>query len=97
LYLQRSAACHAEDRSGTGRPRWNDDGEVNGARDFTAGYLKGGSMRRDIAHRIRAGMPGSAMPATHLENPADLAALVEHVMALSPGSKLRTSDCAARK
>jgi len=88
LYASNCARCHLEDGSGGREPRWDDDGGLNWARDFTRGYMKGGLSRQDIAHRIQAGMPGSAMPATQLGSPEDLAALVEYVRTLIPEDPL---------
>jgi mono/diheme cytochrome c family protein len=85
LFLELCADCHGED--GRGRPdepRWSEDGSLRWARDFTQGFLKGGATHEEIAWRIRAGMPGSAMPATRLDSPRDLAALTAWVLSLIP-------------
>jgi mono/diheme cytochrome c family protein len=85
LYAASCAECHGLD--GRGRreePRWNERGDIEWARDFTAGVLKGGASHAELAWRIESGMPGSSMPATHFEDPADLAALVAYVQSLLP-------------
>ncbi len=83
LYAQHCAACHGDDGRGEPEPRWNSDGSLNWARDFTAGVLKGGASFADIAWRVRCGLPGSAMPGLELA-PDDLGALVRWVQVLAP-------------
>lgn len=91
LYAKHCALCH--DEQGTGRrPVAQGDGKlvVRWARDFTSGVLRGGSSPRDLASRIVAGMPASAMPPTEGLSDRDLAALVAHVRKLIlPGSEHR--------
>lgn len=84
LYGQHCAACHGLDGKGMGgEPKRHEDGSLTWARDFTAGILKGGGSRLDLTRRIRAGLPGSAMPP--LDLPRDeLAALVAWVQRLIP-------------
>jgi len=83
VYLERCAQCHASDGSGDRSPRPNDDGTLNWARDFTAGFLKGGDSTGALACRIRAGIPGSAMPPQVLDR-ADESALISYVQSLVP-------------
>ncbi|MCY2961391.1 MAG: ethylbenzene dehydrogenase-related protein [Planctomycetota bacterium] len=83
VYLERCAQCHASDGTGARTPRPNADGGLNWARDFTAGFLKGGDSTLALTRRIRAGLPGSAMPPNRLD-PADEAALVVYVQSLIP-------------
>lgn len=90
LYLQNCAACHGSD--GTGRevqPLWNRDHEL-WARDFTTGILKGGGRHEDLVRRIVAGMPGTAMPPTRLDDDLSAAVLARHVQSLlRPGAEDR--------
>lgn len=83
VFLQQCAQCHAADGSGEPEPRLDEDETLNWARDFTAGFLKGGDSSRELTYRIRAGMPGTAMPPTRLA-PDDEAALVAYVRGLIP-------------
>ncbi|MBX3463554.1 MAG: c-type cytochrome [Planctomycetes bacterium] len=67
LYGQHCAGCHGSD--GRGLPAgadWPTDGTWLWPRDFTAGYLRGDATWRDLALRIRAGMPGAHMPPARL-------------------------------
>ena len=85
LYEHSCQVCHGADGKGRDdRPRWDDDGGLNWARDFTAGILKGGDTPADLERRIRLGIPGTAMPATPIEDPDDAAALVAWVRGLLP-------------
>ncbi len=83
VFLQQCAQCHAADGTGEPEPRPDEDQTLNWARDFTAGFLKGGDSARELTYRIRAGMPGTAMPPTRLA-PDDEAALVAYVRSLIP-------------
>src|SRR5690606_32924603 len=83
--LRTCAVCHGE--AGEGRadePRWNTDGNLNWARDFTAGVLKGGASYEALSRRIVLGMPGTAMLPTVLADPDDLPELVQYVQSLIP-------------
>ncbi|MCP3919586.1 MAG: c-type cytochrome [bacterium] len=84
IYVRDCASCHGMDGAGDSKPRWNDEGKFHWVRDFTAGYLKGGASRAALSHRIRYGMPGTSMPATAVDDPRELAALVEYVRTLIP-------------
>lgn len=89
LFLEHCAACHAADATGEPDPRVDEDGTLNWARDFTAGYLKGGDSPRELACRIRAGMPGTAMPPTVLPS-GDEAALIAFLRSrIPPGAATR--------
>jgi len=84
LYAAHCAPCHGLDGRGSREsPRWNEDGSLNWARDFTAGILKGGAGDRALARRILLGLPGTAMPPLELES-EDLAAVVAYVQSLLP-------------
>ncbi len=90
-YLRSCAVCHGE--QGQGRPdepRWNPDGNLNWARDFTAGVLKGGASYEALARRVLLGLPGTAMVPTVLADPDELPDLVRYVQSLIPeGSERR--------
>ena len=90
-YLRTCAVCHGEDGAGRpSEPRWDEDGNLNWARDFTSGILKGGASYEALARRVLLGMPGTAMVPTVLDDPAELAALVAYVRSLiPPGSEER--------
>lgn len=83
LFRAHCAPCHGEDGSGGSTPRFDEDGELDWARDLTAGFVKGGATTAAIARRIGAGMPGTAMGPTRLPE-EDLAALVAWVVDLVP-------------
>ncbi len=82
LYGQHCAGCHGAD--GRGLPSgadWPTDGTWLWPRDFTSGYLRGDATHRDLAHRIRAGMPGAHMPPARLST-AETQSLVAYVKSL---------------
>lgn len=85
LYLEKCAACHGVDGKGReGQKGWNPWADYKWARDFTAGILRGGSSIEELSYRIRAGMPGSSMPPTRLQNPDQSVALLTYVVTLIP-------------
>jgi mono/diheme cytochrome c family protein len=90
LYRESCAGCHDTDGRGFDEhPRWNEDGSLNWARDFTHGILKGGGTHADLYRRIRCGLPGSPMGATNLDE-HEMAALVTYVRGLiRPGAEER--------
>lgn len=83
IYGTNCAACHGADGRGRDKRDLKDD---NGfpifARDFTQGIFKGGSSERDIALRIKRGMPGSPMPSGNAEG-KDFWDLVGYVRSLA--------------
>lgn len=84
LYGQHCAVCHGKD--GRGLPatkQWPTDGTWLWPRDFTSGYLRGGLSHRELAYRIRAGMPGAHMPPAQLST-AETEVLVHYVKRLIP-------------
>lgn len=88
LFDAHCVRCHGENAKGT-RPAtaWDECGDFQWARDFTTGVLKGGASHRELAWRIRAGLPGTTMPATAIRDPRDLGALVAYVQGLiEPGA-----------
>lgn len=90
LFAADCAGCHGADGTGSAAPLRGLDGSLDWPRDFTAGYLKGGGSQRDLFLRIRAGMPGTPMPASQ-RGDRELAALVAHVAGLlapDTGSRL---------
>ena len=85
IYGRHCAACHGADGKGRGSIRaWRNEFEMHMARDFTAGVLKGPATRDELAARIVAGMPGSGMPPTEFQDPADAGALLAFVESLIP-------------
>jgi mono/diheme cytochrome c family protein len=89
IYLEHCAQCHAQDGTGEPEPRLDEDQTLNWARDFTAGFLKGGDAPRELACRIRAGMPGTAMPPTELARADELALLAYLRGLIPPGTATR--------
>ncbi|MCC7395937.1 MAG: c-type cytochrome [Planctomycetes bacterium] len=84
LYTLHCADCHGAD--GRGLPvanEWPTDGSWLWPRDFTAGYLRGGSSHHELALRLRAGMPGAHMPAVALSRD-ETAALTSYVRGMIP-------------
>ncbi len=84
-YARNCAACHGPEGRGeqTG-PELNADGSPNWARDFTAGFLKGGGSHRALATRIVAGLPGTSMPSFANLPSQELEALATYVSSLVP-------------
>ncbi len=84
-YARNCAACHGPQGRGeqTG-PELNPDGSPNWARDFTAGFLKGGGSHRALATRLVAGMPGTSMPSFANLPSQELEALTTYVSSLVP-------------
>lgn len=83
LYSAQCALCHGVTGEGDATPRLDDDGSLNWPRDLTGGYLKGGASPDQLAYRIRAGIPGTAMPSSNLSD-EDLGALVAYLGELIP-------------
>lgn len=84
LYRQHCATCHGNDGRGLPQTRdWPTDGTWLWPRDFTAGYLRGDASHRELAFRIRAGMPGAHMPPTTLST-AETEAVVAYCKSLIP-------------
>lgn len=84
IYERYCASCHGSD--GRGLPAtagWPTDGTWLWPRDLTAGYLRGSTSHRDLACRIRAGMPGARMPPIALST-AETETLVAFVQSLVP-------------
>lgn len=85
LFMQYCASCHSADGRGLQQAtRWQ-----NGAadwilpRDFTVGYLRGDVSHRELAYRIRAGMPAALMMPAPIAV-AETAKLVAYVRSLVP-------------
>lgn len=83
LFVQYCAACHGADGRGLPGTKGWQTGSLLWPRDLTNGYLRGGGSTRDLAVRVRAGMPGAHMPPTSFSN-AQLGALVRYVESLVP-------------
>jgi len=91
LYTSLCESCHAADGSGRDVVElFNEDGSPTTARDFTAGIFKGGTSEEDIARRILVGLPGSPMPSTPLDDPAQANILAAYVRSMiRPGAEDR--------
>jgi len=64
LYMANCASCHGNEGKGDGPQELVDElGRKIKARDITTGRLHGGDAPEDIFKRIRAGIPGTPMPA----------------------------------
>ncbi len=89
LYLASCANCHGAEGTGQREPLWDEQGDLDWPRDFTAGFLRGGSSIQDLYRRIHLGMPGSAMLPTALtpKEGLDLASYVHSL--IPPGSDER--------
>lgn len=84
LFLTRCAACHGPDGRGFGDETTPmSKSGLAWPRNFAAGVLKGGATPRDLALRVRAGMPAAGMPAIRLSD-ADTAAVVAFTRSLIP-------------
>tara|TARA_R110002072_G_scaffold46591_10_gene129156 strand:+ start:171487 stop:172980 length:1494 start_codon:yes stop_codon:yes gene_type:complete len=84
LYQRHCAGCHGADGRGLAATKtWSTVGSSLQPRDFTAGYLRGGASNRELAYRIRAGMPAAHMPPVTLADP-ETHALVAYVRTLIP-------------
>ncbi len=94
FFLANCAQCHGADGTGKGgEPQINEDGTPAMPRDFTAGILKGGASHEAIVRRMTAGLPGSPMPATSFEDPAQAAQVSAYVRSLiKPGVQERLSQ-----
>ncbi|HEX6810411.1 MAG TPA: ethylbenzene dehydrogenase-related protein [Planctomycetota bacterium] len=89
VFLRHCASCHGED--GRGLPAtgaWPATSAAWWSRDLTKSGLRGGGSPRDVAMRIRAGMPGAHMPPTPLSD-VETGALVAHVLRLLPPDGVR--------
>lgn len=91
LFLSSCAACHGASGRGDGQQQQFD--ELNfpiRPRDLTRGLFKGSGESYDLYCRIRAGMPGSPMPAAQHLSSEDTWHLVHFIQSLSgPGAELR--------
>lgn len=90
LYERHCSSCHGPD--GRGLPAtagWPTDGTWLWPRDLTAGYLRGSNTHRELALRIRAGMPGARMPPIALST-AETETLVAYVRSLIPDGAAET-------
>ena len=86
LYQTACASCHGADGKGNVPQNFKDEaGYPLAARDFTQGLFKGGSAPRDVAIRLKAGIPGSPMPSYSAAfNDEQIWALAHYVQTFSP-------------
>ncbi len=64
LYKANCASCHGDNGKGDGPQELVDErGRKIKARDLTAGRFRGGDEPEEVFKRIRAGIPGTPMPA----------------------------------
>ncbi len=90
-YVASCQPCHGPAGKGDGQQKMVDDAErPTRPRDFTRGFFKGGVAGRDLYLRIRAGLPGSPMPAATRLSPQEIWDLVHYVQTMiPPGSEER--------
>ncbi|MBL8753235.1 MAG: c-type cytochrome [Planctomycetes bacterium] len=82
LWNTHCASCHGEDGRGLpGHEGLPTDGTWLWPRDLSAGWMRGGASLRELAFRIRAGMPAAHMPPSRL-SAAETALLANHVRSL---------------
>lgn len=88
LYLEHCGDCHGKTGLGDGEEEQKDErGNRVRPRDFQSGIFKGSEDPRALFLRVRAGMPGSPMPATELGDGAT-AAIVRHISSMAtPGAR----------
>lgn len=85
LYVKACAGCHGLSGKGDGNSNTKDEqGYFLPPNDFSKGIFKGSGSSRDIAYRIRLGMPGSAMPSFELGNDEYLWSIAHYVQSLAP-------------
>jgi DMSO reductase family type II enzyme heme b subunit len=84
LFRTHCANCHGPDGRGLpGQEGLPTDGTWLWPRDLSAGWLRGGASLRELAFRIRAGMPAAHMPPSTL-SAAETSLLANHVRSLIP-------------
>ncbi|MSR74687.1 MAG: c-type cytochrome [Planctomycetes bacterium] len=95
LFTRLCSACHGADGRGVYDPaRLTAEGDVAQPRDLTRGVLKGGVEDVRLWQRIRAGIPGTPMPAVPQRelSDADTWDLVHYVQALIPRGQQELHD-----
>jgi DMSO reductase family type II enzyme heme b subunit len=85
FYVQGCAGCHGLSGKGDGNSNTRDEeGYLLAPNDFTKGIFKGSGSLKDIAYRIRLGMPGSAMPSFDYGNNENLLVIAQYVRSFIP-------------
>ena len=84
VYAEACVSCHGKTGKGDGAERqFNTDGTPTQPRDFTKGIFKGRPEPEELFARVRAGMPGSPMPAEQNLTDEQLSDLVAFMLSLS--------------
>ena len=92
LFVLSCAACHGVSGRGDGQQRQVDEqGFPTRPRDLTRGIFKGSADPGELFYRIRAGMPGTPMPASAHLSAEETWHLVHYLQSLSgPGAEARS-------
>lgn len=84
LYLANCASCHGNEGKGDGPQELVDErGRPIKARDLTIGHFRGGDEPEEVFKRIRAGIPGTPMPAQEALSDSEVWQLVHYVQTLT--------------
>lgn len=84
LFLENCASCHGAEGRGDGPQELVDDrGRRIRARDLMSGEFRGGDELDELFKRIRAGMPGTPMPAQPTLSDEEIWELVHYVRSLA--------------
>ncbi len=80
LFLANCASCHGKEGKGDGPQELVDErGRPIKARDLTSGRFRGGADHEELFKRIRAGIPGTPMPAQDTLSDDEVWQLVHYV------------------
>ena len=84
LFLENCASCHGPEGRGDGPQELVDErGRKIRARDLSSGDFRGGEELDEIYKRIRAGMPGTPMPAQASLSDDEIWQLVHYVHSIA--------------